>query len=142
MIRKILKPNFWRPTAWNGDTNLYQDQLGWDDASQADAHSSDSWNIFDFYLGHYGFDLALYLVPFDEFYYIDNIECNEVLKLKDRNDWDGQFIIDRVEISNYPENEPEVICEYNDTRELWKNLKIHDMSLKEVIDNSVVLLEH
>ena len=70
---------------------------------------------------HYGFDLALYLVEKDEFYYIDNIQHNEVLKLKDREYWDGK---------------------YKDVRDLWLNLKIHGLSLKEVIERSVVFVMH
>lgn len=142
MIRKRLKKDFRHPTLWNSDTNLYEDQLGWRVANQSDAHSTDSWNIFRFYLYHYGFDLALYLVDFDEFYYIDNIQHNEVLKLQDRDDWDGKYIMERVEFSHCPEPEPEVIYEYKDIRDLWQNLKIHGLSLKEVIDKSVVMVMH
>lgn len=140
MIRKRLKKNFWHPTQWDNDTNLYEDELGWREANRSDAHSTDSWNIFKFYLGHYGFDLALYFAQADEFYYIDNIQNNEVWKLKDRDDWDGQYIIERVEFTHYPEPEPEVIYEYKDLRDLWLNLKIHELSLKEVIEKSVVFV--
>ena len=143
MIRKRLKKDFWYPIPKrDGDTNLYEDELGWDDTNRSDAHSTDSWNIFKFYLGHYGFDLALYLVETDEFYYIDNIQCNEVWKLKNREDWDGKYIIERVEFSHCPEPEPDVLYEYKDIRDLWQNLKIHGFSLKEVIDKSVVMIMH
>ena len=84
----------------------------------------------------------MYLVQTDEFYYIDNIQNNEVLKLKDRSDWDGQYIVERVELKSFPEVEPETVFEYKDIHELWNNLKIHDMSLKEVIDHSVVFVTH
>ncbi len=141
MIRRRLKKNFWHPTQWDNDTNLYEDELGWREANRSDAHSTDSWNIFKFYLGHYGFDLALYFVQEDEFYYIDNIQNNEVWKLKDRDDWDGQYIIERVEFSHFPEPEPEVIYEYRDLRDLWLNLKIHGLSLKDIIEQSVVLVK-
>lgn len=141
MIRRRLKKNFWHPTQWDNDTNLYEDELGWREANRSDAHSTDSWNIFKFYLGHYGFDLALYFVQEDEFYYIDNIQNNEVWKLKERDDWDGQYIIERVEFSHFPEPEPEVIYEYRDLRDLWLNLKIHGLSLKDIIEQSVVLVK-
>lgn len=142
MIRKRLKKDFWYTTLSDSDTNLYEDQLGWRAANQSDAHSTDSWNILKFYLEHYGFDLALYLVEKDEFYYIDNIQHNEVLKLKDRDDWDGNYILERVDFSNILEPEPDVIYEYKDIRDLWQNLKIHGLSLKEVIDRSVVMVMH
>lgn len=142
MARIILKKDFWHPSQWDSDTNLYEDELGWREENISDAHSTDSWNIFKFYLEHYGFDLALYLVQSDEFYYIDNMQNNEVLKLKDREDWDGQYIMERVEFSHFPNPEPEVVYEYKDIRDLWQNLKIHGLSLKEVIEKSVVLLEH
>ena len=142
MIRKRLKKDFWYTTLSDCDANLYEDQLGWREASRVDAHSTDSWNILKFYLGHYGFDLALYLVEKDEFYYIDNIQYNEVLKLKDRDDWDGKYIMERVEFSHCPEPEPDVIFEYKDIRDLWLNLKIHGLSLKEVIERSVVMVMH
>ena len=51
MIRTKLKSNFWHPTQWDDDTHLYLDELGWNDAAQSDAHATDSWNIFRFYLG-------------------------------------------------------------------------------------------
>ena len=142
MIRKRLKKDFWCPTMWDSDTNLYEDELGWKESNRVDAHSTDSWNILKFYLGHYGFDLALYLVEKDEFYYIDNIQHNEVLKLKDRDDWDGKYILERVEFSHCPEPEPNIIYEYKDLRDLWLNLKIHGLSLKEVIERSVVMVMH
>ena len=142
MIRKRLKKDFWCPTIWNNDTNLYEDQLGWNDANRSDAHAHDSFNILKFYLDHYGFDLALYLVEKDEFYYIENTQHNEVLKLKDRDDWDGKYTYERVEFSHSPEPEPEVIYEYKDSRDLWLNLKIHGMTLKEVIEKSVVMVMH
>ena len=96
MIRKRILKDFWYPTIDREDTNLYEDQLGWQEANRVDAHSTDSWNIFKFYLKHYGFDLALYFPQENEFYYIDNIKNNEVLKLKDRTDWDGKYICERV----------------------------------------------
>lgn len=142
MIRKRLKKDFWCTTQLEHDTNLYEDQLGWRENNQSDANSTDSWNILKFYLKHYGFDLALYLVEKDEFYYIDNIQHNEVLKLKDREDWDGKYIMERVEFAHTPEPEPEVIFEYKDVRDLWLNLKIHGLSLKEVIERSVVFVMH
>ena len=86
--------------------------------------------------------IGLLLVEKDEFYYIDNIQNNEVWKLKDRDDWDGKYILERVEFSHSPESEPEVIFEYKDSRDLWKNLKIHGLSLKEVIERSVVMVMH
>ena len=142
MIRKRLRKNFWHPIPKrDGDTNLYEDELGWREANQSDAHSTDSWNILKFYLDHYGFDLALYFVQTDEFYYIDNMQNNEVWKLKNRDDWDGQYIIERVEFSHCPEPEPEVIYEYKDLRDLWLNFKINGLSLKEVIEKSVVFVQ-
>ena len=96
MIRRILKKDFWCPTLWNDDTNLYEDQLGWNDANRSDAHAHDSYNILKCYLDRFGFDLALYLVEKDEFYYIENTQHNEVLKLKNRDDWDGKYIFERV----------------------------------------------
>ena len=99
-----------------------------------------SRQLFTYFVN--GFDLALYLVEKDEFYYIDNIQHNEVLKLKDREDWDGKYIMERVEFAHTPEPEPEVIFEYKDVRDLWLNLKIHGLSLKEVIDRSVVMVMH
>ena len=142
MIRKRLKKDFWYTTLSDRDTNLYEDQLGWREANRVDAHSTDSLNILKFYLVRYGFDLALYLVDFDEFYYIDNIQHNEVWKLKDRDDWNGKYIMERVDFSHCPEPEPEVIYEYKDIRDLWLNLKIHGLSLKEVIERSVVMVMH
>jgi hypothetical protein len=47
-----------------------------------------------------------------------------------------------VEFSHSPEPEPDVIFEYEDIRDLWFNLKIHGLSLKEVIDISVVMVMH
>jgi hypothetical protein len=81
-------------------------------------------------------------VEFDEFYYIDNIECKQVLKLANRPDWDGKYILDRVEISSCPEIEPEVIFEYREVKDLWDHLQIHGLSMEEIIDKSVVMVEH
>lgn len=140
MIRKVIKNNFWHPKQNDDNTNLYEDELGWKESNRSDAHSTDSWNIFKFYLDHYSFDLALYFVPKDEFYYIDNMQNHEVLKLKKRDDWDGLYISERVEFSHFPQPEPETVYEYKDIHDLWTNLRIDDLSLKDVIDQSVVFI--
>lgn len=83
MIRTKLKSNFWHPTQWDDDTHLYLDELGWNDAAQSDAHATDSWNIFRFYLEHHGFDLVFNKSTRSNFapYFYSLYEVSWVLKL-------------------------------------------------------------
>lgn len=61
----------------------YLDELGWNDAAQSDAHDTDSWNIFRFYLEHYGFDLVFNKSTRSNFapYFYSLYEVSWVLKL-------------------------------------------------------------
>lgn len=62
---------------------LYLDELGWNNAAQSDAHATDSWNIFRFYLEHYGFDLVFNKSTRSNFapYFYSLYEVSWVLKL-------------------------------------------------------------
>ena len=141
MEREVLIESFWPPYLGDGDPKLYSDELGWREFHQIDAKSKNSKNIFDFYVDYYAFNLILYIVKFDEFMYIDAINGN-VFLLSNREDWDGKFIYERCEFTDYPEVEPEYIFEFEDAQKLWNEFKYKGLSLYELISCSDVDTQH
>lgn len=140
-MRIRIKKNFWPPYLGDGDPNLYIDELGWGKTYQAEAHSTDTYNIYHFFVYHYGFDLKLYFAEFDEFYYIDMSE-QSVYKMPTKEGWDGQYIYERVDDNIQYCINPECICEFKDAIQLWKILNIHEHDLKYIIEHSLVIVTH
>ncbi len=140
-MRIRIKKNFWPPYLGDGDPNLYKDELGWGDTYQAEAHSTDTYNIYHFFIYHYGFDLKLYFAEYDEFYYIDmSGQC--VYKMPTKEDWNGQYIYERVDDNIQYSFKAECIYEFDNAIQLWKSLNIHDHNLKYVIEHSLVTVTH
>ena len=127
-MRIRIKKNFWPPYLGDGDPNLYKDELGWGDTYQAEAHSTDTYNIYHF-------------AEYDEFYYIDmSGQC--VYKMPTKEDWNGQYIYERVDDNIQYSFKAECIYEFDNAIQLWKSLNIHDHNLKYVIEHSLVTVTH
>lgn len=142
MDKQVIIENFWPPCLGDGDSCLYADELGWRDFHKADAHGGSTRHIFDFYVGHYAFDLILYYVEKDVFLYIDSINGN-VFELPQREDWDGRFIFERCEFTNYPEPEPrEYLFEFSEPEELWNDFCYDGHNLPYLIEHSVIDTQH
>lgn len=140
-MRIRVKKDFWPPYFGDGDPNLYADELGWGETYQAEAHSTDTYNIYHFFIYHYGFDLKLYFAEYDEFYYIDMTE-HAVYKMPTKEGWNGNYIYERVDESAQYHFNMECVCEFDNAIQLWKDLSIHDKNLKYVIEHSLVIVTH
>lgn len=141
MEPQIIKENFWPPYLGNGDAHLYSNEIGWRDFHRIDARSNDTHGIFKFYVDYYAFNLVLYYVEEDTFLYVDAINGN-VFILQPREDWDGQYIFERCEFTDFPDYEPDYIFQFKSPSELWDNFQYAGHDLKYLIEHSVVDTQH
>lgn len=141
MEKTVILENFWPPYLGDGDPCLYSDEIGWRIFHKTDAHGGGTRHIFDFYVGHYSFDLILYYVSKDVFLYIDSVNGN-VFELQQRDDWDGKYIFERCEFTNFPDNEPEYIFQFDTPEQLWNDFQYDGHNLEYLIQHSVVDTQH
>jgi len=139
--RKVILENFWPPYLGDGDARLFSDEVGWRLFHQTDARSKDTYQIFNFYVGYYMFNLILYYIEDDVFLYFDTINGN-VFRLEQREDWDGKYVFERCEFTDYPEKEPDYLFEFNTADELWNDFCYSDRDLRYLIEHSVVDTQH
>lgn len=141
--RTIIRQNFWPPSSYDGDSNLYADQLGWGETYKAEAKSTDTYKIYHTFVYRQGFDLTLYLPAHDEFLYFD-MEYGGVYKMPTRDDWDGKYTLDRMDMDTnwQPDFTPDYIFEFSDAIWLWKDFWLYGHDLKYLIEHSVVWLNH
>ena len=70
MERKLLISNFWK-VGNNGDRNLYEDDLGWQDGVKKAANSDYSKYIFRYCVVDVGYNILFYWTVDRNFYVIE-----------------------------------------------------------------------
>ena len=90
MNKKILIKNFWR-FGNNGDRNLYEDDLGWNEASRKDARSDYPEYIFRYFVEDVGLNILFYWMDDRNFYTIKTENTPvEFVRIKPNPNWDGE----------------------------------------------------
>lgn len=137
--------NFWYPTDAHPDTTLYKDQLGWRIELQVESggyiDTYDVWlNLMeDHHIRGVGWDLCFFYLPTRSFYYINQID-KYVCKLPVREDWDGKYILNSVDI------EPQIVpvenelMDFEDISEVWDTFEINGKDMKYILEHSVLFL--
>ncbi len=139
--RQIVRSKFWPPTLGDGDTNLYSDEIGWRESLRPDNFLTDTKRIFDFHVKHYGFDLVLFFLDDNRFYYCD-MHNGEVLRLDINPQWDGTYQYQMSDPVNKHWFDNEVLFEFDDAQQLWSEFTLDGHNLKYVIEHSVVDIMH
>lgn len=140
--RKIIVADFWPPLPEEPDTNLYQDQLGWQPREREEAASSDTEQIWRHFIapeghGHVGFDLLFYYVHNHAFYRLDNY--NGTLFKTDLRHGGGRYILERCSL-NDRQNRHYHIMLFDHPSLVWNSFTICGKGMRYILDNSVLIL--
>lgn len=141
MERKILIQNFWK-VGNNGDRNLYEDDLGWNDGSRKDAMSDNSENIFRYYVEEVGLNVLFYWLTDKSFYAIKTENTPiDVVRISPNPNWDGKCELAKAGSDSGPTTAScgVIIQTFDDPSEIWSNLKISGIPLEKVLEQSVII---
>ena len=121
MDRKILVKNFWR-VGNNGDRNLYEDDLGWNDASKKDARSDYSEYIFRYFVEDVGLNILFYWLDDRNFYAIKTENTPvEFVRIKPNPNWDGECELSKADSDLGPTtaSQGEILQTFEDPSKIW-----------------------
>jgi hypothetical protein len=137
--------NFWYQTDTQPDPTLYKDQLGWSIELKVESGGyTDTYDVWlnlmeDCHIRGIGWDLCFFYPPTRSFYYINQID-RYVSRLPIREDWDGKYILNSVDIEPQIVPEENELMDFNEISEVWNNFKIDGKDMKYILEHSVVFL--
>lgn len=144
-IRTPVVKNFWYPTDYQHDTTLYKDQLGWRIELKVESGGyTDTYEVWlnlmeNHQIRGVGWDLCFYYPQTDNFYYINQID-KYVCKLPVRKDWDGKYILSKVDIEPQIVPEENELMDFEKISEIWEHFKIDGKDMKYILEHSVLFL--
>ncbi|MCQ2077546.1 MAG: hypothetical protein MJZ20_11085 [Bacteroidaceae bacterium] len=142
MESKIIKKNFFI-VGNNGDTALYEDQLGWNEIIIKSAYSDNPETIFRYVVEVVGYNILFYWTKDARFYTIETENLPiEVRRIYPNPDWDGKCEYMKAGTPDYgptTASAGEVIATFDDPTQIWDNLKIDGVSIGEVLSQSAIL---
>lgn len=141
MNKKNLIKNFWR-FGNNGDRNLYEDDLGWNEASRKDARSDYPEYIFRYFVEDVGLNILFYWLEDRNFYAIKTEKTPvEFLRIKPNPNWDGKCELTKADSDLGPTtaSEGELLQTFENPSEVWSNLSINGVSLEAILEKSVII---
>ena len=141
MDRKILVKNFWR-VGNNGDRNLYEGDLGWNDASKKDARSDYSEYIFRYFVEDVGLNILFYWLDDRNFYAIKTENTPvEFVRIKPNPNWDGECELTKADSDLGPTtaSQGEILQTFEDPSKIWSELTINGVPLETVLEHSVII---
>lgn len=141
MERKLLISNFWK-VGNNGDRNLYEDDLGWQDGVKKAANSDYSKYIFRYCVVDVGYNILFYWTVDRHFYVIETEKSPiEVRRINANPNWDGECELLKADSNLGPttNSEGEVIAIFEDVTDIWDGLLINGVDLETVLKRSVII---
>lgn len=143
MERRILVKNFWNVGDANGDKTLRKDELGWPQSLKEDAQSDYSERVFRYVIEEVGFNLVFYWVKDRNFYVIETEKTPiEVRKLYPNPQWDGKCEFLKVGLLGEGASScsaGEVLATFEDEALIWDELKINDVPIGDVLEQSKIV---
>ena len=143
MSSKVLIENFWNVGDANGDKTLREDELGWPQSLKEDAQSDYSERIFRYVIEEVGFNLVFYWIKDRNFYVIETEKTPiEVRKLYPNPQWDGKCEFLKVGLLGEGASscsEGEVLATFEDEALIWDELKINDVPIGDVLEQSKIV---
>ena len=131
MDKEIVVKN-WHPNC----PIIYSDELGWSNDDYLDAESRNPETVFNFYWRHYN-SIVFYYPKDGHFYELFMVgHPFKFWRIPTKEDWNGEWICDMISWNNHEEGE--VLLTFDDDTDLWSILKINDVSIGEVIRNSII----
>lgn len=141
MERKLLIKNFWR-VGNNGDRNLYDDNLGWDEGSRKAARSNYSEYIFRYWVEDVGLNILFYWVEDRNFYTIKTEKTPvEFVRIYPNSNWDGECELTKAgsDLGPTTASDGEILQTFDDPSEIWSKLSIKGIRLESVLERSVII---
>lgn len=142
MENKIIKKHFF-VVGNQGDVALYESQLGWDEMIVRDANSDNPETIFRHIVEVVGLNILFYWTKDENFYTIETENLPiEVRRIYPNPQWDGDCEYLKAGTPDYgptTASAGEVIASFDDPTQIWDNLKINDVPIGEVLQQSAIL---
>lgn len=143
--KRVLElSNFWYKTEFEKDSNLYRDQLGWQDNHKVESGGyTKTKDVWDHLIGFsnnkvVGWDLCFFYLPNQTFYYLDQM-AKVIYKLPLSSD-ESKPLFARVEIRPQIVPEKDEIFDYNNISEVWNSFIIDGHHMSYIIKHSVLVL--
>ena len=125
-----------------GDRNLYEDDLGWNDASKKDARSDYSEYIFRYFVEDVGLNILFYWLDDRNFYAIKTENTPvEFVRIKPNPNWDGECELTKADSDLGPTtaSQGEILQTFEDPSKIWSELLINGVPLETVLERSVII---
>lgn len=143
MKSKVLIENFWNVGDANGDKTLREDELGWPQSLKEDAQSDYPERIFRYVIEVVGFNLVFYWIKDRNFYVIETEKTPiEVRRLSPNPRWDGECEFLKVGLLGEGASScsaGEVLAIFHDEALIWDELKINDVPIGCVLEQSKIV---
>ena len=143
MNSKVLIEKFWNVGDANDDKTLREDELGWPQSLKEDAQSDYSERIFRYVIEQVGFNLVFYWIKDRNFYVIETEKTPiEVRKLYPNPQWDGKCEFLKVGLLGEGASScsaGEVLATFEDVALIWDELKINDVPIGNVLEQSKIV---
>lgn len=140
MDRHILIQNFWN-VGFNGDKSLAKEDLGWSETVKEDAQTDNPEMIFRYIVEIVGLNILFYWLKDRQWYTIETEKFPiEVRRIFPNPNWDGKCEYLKAGKEGFPQtcSDGEVVATFNEPIELWGNLKIDNVPIGEILENSVI----
>ncbi|MBP3773935.1 MAG: hypothetical protein ILA34_01135 [Bacteroidaceae bacterium] len=143
MKSKVLIENFWNVGDANGDKTLREDELGWPQSLKEDAQSDYPERIFRYVIEEVGFNLVFYWIKDRNFYVIETEKAPiEVRRLYPNPQWDGKCEFLKVGLLGEGASScsaGDILATFDDEALIWDNLKINDVPIGDVLEQSKIV---
>ena len=136
----ILIKNFWN-VGLHGDKSVAKEDLGWSDYIKRDAQSDYPETIFRYIVEVEGLNILFYWFKDKNFYSIETGKSPvEVRRLYLNPNWDGkcEYLKTGMEGSPHTSSAGEILATFDEPTEIWDNLRIDNVPIGEVLENSVI----
>lgn len=143
MKSKVLIENFWNVGDASGDKTLREDELGWPQSLKEDAQSDYPERVFRYVIEEVGFNLVFYWIKDHNFYVIETEKDPiEVRRLYPNPNWDGKC--EFLKVGTLGEGASscsagEILAKFDDETQLWDELKINNVPIGNVLEESLIV---
>lgn len=140
MNNEVLIPNFFRVGS-NGDKSVRKCDLGWSESIKKDAQSDYPETIFRYIVEIVGLNILFYWTKDRQWYTIETEKDPiEVRRIYQNPNWDGKYEIDKSDLDGEPHtnSKGEILATFNEPCEIWDNLRINDVPIGKVLEESVI----
>ena len=143
MKSKVLIEDFWNVGDASGDKTLREDELGWPQSLKEDAQSDYPERVFRYVIEEVGFNLVFYWIKDRNFYVIETEKDPiEVRRLYPNPNWDGKC--EFLKVGTLGEGASscsagEILAKFDDETQLWDELKINNVPIGNVLEESLIV---